>query len=646
VSGLAELCFLSFYAFVAAVAVAARMRYGSRAETLLAAIVLWNALVLLPIHLLGVTTSLTANHLALASVVTSSAALGASIAGTPPRRHARDVGRALLGCLRLPVDALAMTLRAKSLVFVGVVAVLVILPWTAWLSYLAPSDSWDGTWYHEAMVGYAIQNRGYAPISLPANLIQQTNGFPRNCEMTNLWFVIFGDRKLLEAPQSFMAVALILAMYMIARRFSDDRVTAMGLACGLCLIPGAVLELRSTYIDVHVATFVLAAMHFVVTRKRMRIRDGWMAGVALALVMGSKSAALAWVPLLGIPAAIRLWAENRGQRLAALATIAGGTALIAAVGALTYVRNWIHYHNPIWPIAYENARFRIHWAGVMTLDAMNGLLQKPLKETYATMASLPIPGHDYADTRLYGYGIAVPFLLLPLDAIVVALLAFAGGRWVLRRLIAENGDTRTPCAIALASIFFAMAYASPGLWVTRYNLHLVAGLLFLVAWATGYARAPRLGDAVASVTILTSLASLWWAQPGWGFDISSALEFAKLAPERRAVHAAAEWSIDDPAAEARERELGPGAVVAFTDDVVFTGELWNEHYSNRLEYVPGDLGDQGALDRLEQIHARWFTVGPQSTLYGAIRAHPERWQEVGRVARTLNPPIAFRRVGS
>jgi hypothetical protein len=649
VSGLLELCFLSLYAFVAAAALVTRMRYGSRAETLLAAIVLWNALLLLPIHLLGVSSSLTANHLALASVATSSATLAASSAGTRPWRHARDVGRSLLGCMRLPVDAVAAALRAKSLVLVGVVAVLAILPWTVWLSYLAPSDSWDGTWYHETMVGYAIQNRGYAPVALPANLTQQTNGFPRNCEMINLWFVIFGDRKLLEAPQSFMAVALILAMYMIARRFSDDRVTAIGLACGLPLIPGAVLELRSTYIDVHVAALLVAAMHFVLTRERMRVRDGWMAGVALALVMGSKAAALAWVPLLATPTAIRLWTENRRDRPAALAAMAGVAAMIAAVGALTYVRNWVHYHNPIWPIAYDNARFRIHWAGVMTLDAMNGSLQKPLKETYATMASLPIPGHDYADTRLYGYGIAVPFLLLPLDAILVALLAFAGGRWLLRRLIAGNGepkDTRTPFAIVLASIFFAMAYVSPGLWVTRYNIHLVAGLLFLVAWATGYARAPKLGDGVASVAIITSLASLWWAQPGWGFDIQSALEFAKLSADRRATHAAAEWSIDDPVAEARERELGPGTVLAYTDDVVFPGQLWNEHYSNRLEYVPGELGDQGALQRLEQLHARWFTVGPQSALYGAIRAHPERWQEVGRAARTMNPPIAFRRIGS
>ena len=655
-SGLLKLCSLSLYAFVAATAVAARMRYRSRAETLLAAIILWNALILLPIHLLGVAGSLTAKHLALASIATSSAVLAGSFARVATREHVGDLRRTLFGFLRLPVDALVKTLRARSLAFAGVVAVLAILSWTVWLSYLAPSDAWDGTWYHETMVGYAIQNRGYAPIALPANLIQQANGFPRNCEMTNLWFVIFSDRALLEAPQSFMAVALILAMYMIARRFTDDRVTAIGLACALPLIPGAVLQLRSTYIDLHVATLLVAAIHFVVTRERLRARDGWMAGVALALVMGSKAAALAWVPLLGIPFAIRLWAENPRERQAALAAMAGAAAMVAAIAALTYLRNWIHYLNPIWPVAYDNARFRIHWPGVVTLDGINAQLQKPFKEMYATMASLPIPGHDYADTRLYGYGIAVPFLLLPLDAVLAPLLAFAGGRWVLRRLVAQpnivhsfgqrSRDTRTLCAIVLASIFFAMAYVSPGLWVTRYNIHLVAGLLFLVAWATGYARAPRLGDGVASVAIITSLASLWWAQPGWGFDIPSALEFANLPPARRATHAAAEWSIDDPVAEARERELGPGAVVAFTDDVVFPGHLWNEHYSNRLVYVPGELGAQGALDRLEQIHARWFTVGPQSELYATIRAHPERWQEIGRACRTLNPPIAFRRVGS
>ncbi|HEV3194407.1 MAG TPA: hypothetical protein VGY54_28115 [Polyangiaceae bacterium] len=648
-SRLFELGFLSLYAFVAATAVAARMRYTQRAETLLAAIVLWNALILLPIHVLGLTNWLTANRLALASLLTSSAALGASFARAATiRQHANDVRHALLGCLRLPTDALAIALRAKSLVFIGVVAVLLILPWTVWLSYLVPSDSWDGIWYHEAMVGYAIQNRGYAPISLPANLLQQANGYPRNCEMTNLWFVIFSDRKLLEAPQSFMAVAMILAMYLIARRFTEDRVTAIGLGCALPLVPGALLELRSTYIDVQVTAFLLAAVHFVVTRQRMRIRDGWMAGLALALTMGSKSVALAWVPLLAAPATMRLVAEHWRRRLGpALATIAGGAVLIGAMGSLTYVRNWIHYHNPIWPLAYDNVRFRIHWAGVYGLDSMD--VNKPLKDVYSSIASVPVPGHDFADTRVYGYGFAIPFLLLPLDAVLLVVLTIAGVRWAAQRLVlhpAAQADARIPCALVLAAVFFAMAYVSPGLWVPRYNIHLVAGLLFVIGWATGYARAPRLGDGVASFTIIASLVSLWWAQPGWGMDIQTALEFAKLPADRRAAHAPAEWAIDDPVAEARERELGPGAVLAFTDDVAFPGQLWNENYSNRLEYVPTELGPQGALERLEQIHARWFTVGPQSALYSTIRAHPERWQEVGRATRTLNPPIAFRRVGS
>jgi len=648
VSGLFELGFLSLYAFIAATAIATRMRYTSRAETLLAAIIVWNALILLPIHVLGLTNVLTANRLALASVLTSSAAVGASFAGAAIRQHAVDVRETLLGSLRLPIDTLLICLRSKSLALVGVVSLLAILPWTVWLSYLAPSDSWDGIWYHETMVGYAIQNHGYAPIALPANLLQQANGYPRNCEMTNLWFVIFSDRKLLEAPQSFMAVALILGMYSIARRFTEDRVTAIGLGCALPLVPGALLELRSTYIDVQVTAFLLAAMHFIVTSERMRIRDGWMAALALALVIGSKGTALAWVPFLGLPAVIRLLGEHRRNRLgAALTTVAGGAVLIGTMGALIYLRNWIRYHNPIWPLAYDSARFHIHWHGVYGLESMD--VNKPLKDVYSTIASVPVPGHDFADTRVYGYGLAIPFLLLPLDAVLLLALAIAGTRWAIQRLVQHPRaleDTRTPCAIVLAAIFLAMAYVSPGLWVPRYNIHLVAGLLFMVAWATGYARAPRLGDATASFSVIASLVSLWWVQPGWGFDIPSALEFAKLPADRRAVHSTAEWAIDDPVAEARERELGPGAVLAFTDDVVFPGQLWNEHYTNRLEYVPAELGAEGALQRLDEIHARWFTVSPANPLYSVIRARPQHWQEVGKVTRTAVPPIAFRRIGS
>ena len=647
-AGALTLVSLSLYALLAAIAVAARMRYASRAEVLLATCVLWNALILLPVHVLGVAGVLTAGHLALASLATSSATLGASLAGAGAAgRHVRAVRAAIGGVVRLPVDALVETIRARSLVFVGVLAVLLIAPWTAWLSYLAPSDSWDGMWYHETMVGYAIQNRGYAPIALPMSLMQQANGYPRNCEMTNLWFVIFSDRKLLEVPQSLMAVPLVVATYLLARRFTDDRVTAMGFGCALLLMPGAVLELRSTYIDLHVAALLMAA-GALATRPGMRVRDGWMAGLALALVTGAKSLALAWVPPLAVLAAVLLLVSSwRTRRAAALGAIAGCALLIVTMGAVTYLRNWIHFLNPLWPISYESTRLHFRWPGVTSLGSMDW--NRPIKSVYAETATAPTPGKDYADTRSYGYGLAVPFMLVPLAAVLLVALVVSGARRGFRRLVlrspGDEGDRRIAYAVLLVAVIAYGAAVSPALWQARYNIHVVAGMFLLVAWASGLPRGRRLGEGVASFAIVAFLINLWWAQPGWGFTVESALDFAKLPADERALHAAYGWSIADQVAEARERELGPGAVVAFTDDCTFPGPLWNEHYTNRLEFVPAALGANGALARIEELHARWFVVGPESALYAVIRAHPERWQEIGLASRGF-ATTAFRRIGS
>ena len=206
--GFLLLTFLTVYAFVAALLATTRLRYGSRAETLLTACLLWNFIILLPIHALGVAGVLYRSTLGWSSFLISSAVIGASFARVDSwEGFLREGWQTAHDVARLPFEALTISFQRRSLVFVGLVAVLSVLSWTAWMAYLAPSDAWDGIWYHETMIGYAIQNHGYATMHLPMNLTQQANGYPRNCEMTGLWFVIFTDRRLVELPNSLMAVA-------------------------------------------------------------------------------------------------------------------------------------------------------------------------------------------------------------------------------------------------------------------------------------------------------------------------------------------------------------------------------------------------------------------------------------------------------
>ena len=106
----------------------------------------------------------------------------------------RALARAALAQARLPFDALHEALRARSFVLLGLLMSAALILWTAISSYYAPSwRQWDALWYHEPIVAFTIQNHGFAMVDLPRDGLQKINGYPRLCEMTQLWFVIFTD---------------------------------------------------------------------------------------------------------------------------------------------------------------------------------------------------------------------------------------------------------------------------------------------------------------------------------------------------------------------------------------------------------------------------------------------------------------------
>ena len=254
---------------------------------------------MLPVPLLGYTGHLTAPLLAICSGLLFRAAFLASALGRGVRRHLGDTLHHGLAILSLVPDGLRQALRARSVVLVGLVWAAGVIGLSAWLMYLAPSGSWDGLFYHEPMVGLAIQNHGFSVVSLsPIEAVQAVNGYPRRCESVGLWFVIFTDKTFIEIGNTLAAPALMWAFYAIARRFGD-RVIAMGWAAVTLLMPAMWTQLATSMIDVEVAFFLLSALYFC-TRPRYRARDAVCATLAMLLVTGSKRTALVWVPPLAV----------------------------------------------------------------------------------------------------------------------------------------------------------------------------------------------------------------------------------------------------------------------------------------------------------------------------------------------------------
>jgi len=367
-----------------------------------------------------------------------------------------------------------------------------------------------------------------------------------------------------------------------------------------------------------------------------------MAGASLALLMGTKSMALAWVPLLAVYClATLIWHHGRKRPLALVSVTLGGVALICAMASVTYLRNWLNFHNPIWPIAYENPKFHISFPGVVTLSDTG--VNRSLSSMYHDWIQPPVPGKDYADTRVFGYGFAAPIILLP--------LAFLAGLGLIVRNIlsiwrkfggsAHARDDRDRSLLGFALVIVATGYVSPNLWSSRYNVQLIALVMIMVAWATR-TLSDSLSTSFAGFAVLANIVSLsWLVPPLGGVDLATTYSTSLLSPSKRVSVIPAGWSIPPAIATARERELGPKTVTVFTDSCDFPSTLWNERFSNTLVYIP-PLDKDAALARVREVGAIWAVAHGSEPLYQGLKSDPQ-WEELGLISRGGSKASVFRR---
>ncbi len=631
--GFLELTCLSALAIVAAIAIGLRVGWNGRAELFVGASVLAHALVTAPILVLGWFDVLYRSTLGATSALVSLVALASAFVGRPPREFAARLWSAIRSLVRLPFDAFAESLRPPNMTLVGLLAAAGAIGWTAWASYMTPSSSWDGLWYHETIVGFALQNHGFRFADLPAGLTY-VNSFPRICEMMNLWFVAFTDRRLIEVVNTVMSPTLVLAIYVIVRRYAD-RATAMGWATVLLLVPAVVLQMRSTYIDLHIACLMACAMYFT-TRPVYRLRDACVSAICLALLVGTKYHALMWTPFLGIVHAARVLVHHGRRRpLAAWGVLLGTLCLVALVAGPVHVRNWLHYHNPVYPIAIDIPKLDIHWPGTQHVDD----IRQPFADALAESYTAHTPGKDFFDTKVHSYGFAIPWIAFPVAIIALPFAVFCA----LGSLRGRNRDDRGAKNMLLVVLpMLATAPLSPALWLGRYNIHVAAALVVAAAWGLSQNGLRRLGEGARGAAILVSIMLLWWVDPGWGISREQLKELAKLpSAEARAVYAWPMYAVPTQAASARERELGDGDIVVLTDDASFPSLLWNDRFTNRLVYVHFE-GAEPFLRKLGQLRARWAMAIPGTGEYVALREAKQEWEEVG-IMTTLNSWTAFRR---
>lgn len=636
--GLVLFASLNVLAVAAALSLALRAELEGRAEIALATGLLWNAMIAVPIYVLGLTDHLTPTALAL----TSGPFFAALLVGSQWRRPdgRRALARAALAQARLPLDAFREALRARSLVVVGLLMSTGLILWTAICSYYSPSwRQWDALWYHEPIVAFTIQNHGFAMVDLPRDGLQKINGYPRFCEMTQLWFVIFTDRRLIEIANSFLAPLLMLATYLLTRRPGGDRVTAMGWAVVVLVLPGTSIVMQSTYVDLHTSLLVLAAAHFCI-RAPLRMRDVWFAAGCFTMAIGAKILALVPVGMFALVLLLRLLATHaRARPRATAGTALGGVAMMAGVAAITYWRNWKHFHNPFWPdLVYDNPRFGIHWTG-LTYPVNPVDMNQPFSVLYDNLTSIPYSRSLGHMTQVYEYGAVTGWFLVPLavlsvTAIVLVAMRSALGR-ALRRPAWRMDDDTSRVLLLLVPLGVSLVL-SPALWGARYNMASLALATVFISWAAARKGCERMGEGAVAIAVVGSILAFFWTTPRWWYTPTELAKLASVPYPDREVTPAAKISpalglasgspVVFETGLAREAALTKGTTLAFDDlDGSFPALFWNNDYSNRVVYVPSG---PDYLERVEQTNAKWLYCNNSDPLCGTLRTDP-RWRYVG-----------------
>ncbi|AKU96311.1 hypothetical protein AKJ09_02975 [Labilithrix luteola] len=645
----------SLLALVASLAVTSAVTgnaFRSRSETVIAASLVWNALIVAPIYMLGLMGLLTRPALGIASVVLSLGLLAMHL-----RSESRPLGdgtHALAGIGKragqlalLPFEGLMKTWERRSLATIGALAALLLFPWMALSAYLAPAwRDWDALWYHEPLTGFTIQNHGFAPVPLPSGL-QVVNGVQRLCEMTQTWFAIWGGRRLIDLTNVAFMPLLAASMFALARRYTKDVVTGVAWASALVLFPGFVRMLQSTMVDPQACALLLAAAYFV-THPKLDRTNATYAILGLTLAVGAKIWSIVPVGLLSLVLLFRLLArrkENGG--LASIVLVLVGTVCLIGMQAITYLRNWLNFQNPLWPIiTYNNDALGIHWKGnIVTVDAgasrLNIDFNEPFLVFYKKMLAAPFtamsPGHTW---QLNDYGFGYAWVVFPVAAVAILLVT---ARWLSRTSArvfklggASTPDEATSSAMVLAVVGGASLYLSPALHIPRYHVAAVGMLCAVICWLSGRQTGSRLAMGVAIVAQLSSICTLHWAPKKAPFVSVYApehvLHWLKTPYPQREVqdvgtHEIPRMMISPVNPEtglAREREVKAGDVVGF-DNIDFASLLWNNAYSNKVVW----LSSNDPLGEANRIGAVWVYTRPGTALANQLGRPGSGWELVG-----------------
>jgi hypothetical protein len=202
-------------------------------------------------------------------------------------------------------------------------AVAVGLAYVTALALFTPPNSIDALWYHLTRAAMWKQEHGVGYIADVNDA--RLNGNPPVGEIAMLYtMVVSGADRLVTTVALAAYVVLPLTVYGIARRLLVDRRPALCAGFVFAALPVTLLQASGAKNDLVLASFATACVYFCLGTRRVEVI---LAGLALALALGTKIFAPLFVPIIGLIVAVGT-SKRRALALAAVAVpaiVAGST---------------------------------------------------------------------------------------------------------------------------------------------------------------------------------------------------------------------------------------------------------------------------------------------------------------------------------
>ncbi|OGI31282.1 MAG: hypothetical protein A2287_05480 [Candidatus Melainabacteria bacterium RIFOXYA12_FULL_32_12] len=167
------------------------------------------------------------------------------------------------------------------------------------LTFIAPTNSWDSMAYHLARIGFWIQNQTLAHFETSS--IRQII-LPINSEILILWSMVFLKRDYLSIfPQYLAYLGCIFTIFTYLRYLKVSTRRILWTIFILASFPAVILESTSAQTNLLVAFFLLVSLYlFIYGVKENSKKALIFSAIAFSIDLGIKTSVVFFVPIFGI----------------------------------------------------------------------------------------------------------------------------------------------------------------------------------------------------------------------------------------------------------------------------------------------------------------------------------------------------------